>query len=197
MDIKYFTDLKENCSIFDKKGFDKVIFERKEKNGYDDSDFFYLYYDENTKTLERFMYGSTRFAGSQVLERSIQLKELTDSEQAKYKELIEQAKTEQAKELIKKYNFCFTGDTVQVANKKARKFKDEIFQVSLSSEYRFHGRYTYYLHSDSGIKTAVTNCKILESCKNSINRVKNYVTDSEYTILDNLFFATGLSEVKK
>lgn len=138
----------------------KVIFYQGEHNGYDDSDFYYVGVDTETGMLFKHIYGSTRWAGSQPLEDSIDFSEMIESEGEKAKEQFQNA----IKNLVDADKTILEGDTVIVSNPRARNHKGETFIIHSVKEIYWNSQLQQYsaMNSDKSIQVNIKNLSLVK-----------------------------------
>lgn len=132
-----------------------------EHNGYDDSDFCDIILDLANRDIREVCTHTTRGAGY-TSSNSVAIATYSDEvRKALMAEFMTIGK-EMALKYFQEHSVIHVGDTVQVSNPRARKFKGEIFTVDNISTY--HDNYgraqTTYAHGGD-IKTSVRNCSVL------------------------------------
>ena len=153
-----------------------IIFADLEKNGYHDSDFFYLYLSTDG-IIKSHVHSTTRAGGFIPLENSINKIGCAETMEAVRKAARVQIASA-AREMIANPNLganILVGNTVKVSNKRARKFKGEVFKVTKISYWKSqYGRIeTTYAHGAKGIKTNVNNCTVVQFSDDHLSNMAN------------------------
>lgn len=157
----------------------KIIFKDDgEDNGYHDSYFYFVYYDIDLDVIVKHTHGSTAYYGSQELEDSEKIADLSDPEQKEIMAKVVACSEKEALAALRgnQIRYPHKGDLVVVSNKNARKHKlGTIFTADFVEETRFRHVVTEYLNGEDGIRTNLNNCSIIEPTERHVKDVADNI----------------------